>query len=88
MLRLHKLRALKSPISMLNNRTNGPTTELGMPKKGMVYKIASSKGLIPNPESKAIGTKLEEYCDFHQAIKPKGTSLMCVELSEEWSRIS
>jgi len=32
---------------------------------GVVYKIASSKGLIkpvPNPESKAIGTKLEEYC--------------------------
>lgn len=37
---------------------------------GVVYKIASSKGLIkpvPNSESKAIGTKLEEYCDFHQA---------------------
>jgi len=46
-----------------------PYTELGMPP-GVVYKIASSKGLIkpvPNPESKAIGTKLEEYCDFHQA---------------------
>ncbi|CAJ1938394.1 unnamed protein product [Sphenostylis stenocarpa] len=55
---------------------------------GVVYKIAYSKGLIkpvPNPESKAIGTKLEEYCDFHQA--KERAQYCCVELSEEWSRI-
>lgn len=46
---------------MLNNRT--PYTELGMPL-GVVYKIAWGKGIIPNPESKALGTKLEEDCDF------------------------
>lgn len=90
MLRLHKPRVTKSQISMLNNLfgwTNGPTQSQACRwawyTRQHLAKDLSNLFRIQNrkPQEQSLRNTVT-------SIKPKGTRLMCVELSEEWSRIS